>query len=386
MGVGLVDAAIPDVDHLLDEAKVLRAAAAVGLADDDVLGASRRTTAWDPAVECVASFVLRRRGDGGLPVGRDVFVVHATSSGWRMTRAADDPVLTGLAKVLTRRARVVSYKPGASCVVELGGDLLGKVVPPADVMALRAAFDELSRVAAIDPCAPAVPPVRLVDEDLGLLVMTRLPVLSMHRLLDPPTSAAVDGSRALGAAMGALHAHADARLPRHDIGDDVYEVRRCLSAVRAATPPTAARIEEMIERALALVAIGDRCLGPTHGALRTDQVLLAARHPVLVDLDGACTAPPERDLANLTAYLSWRAIRRPADAGALRAVAAAAQRGWTSSTAAPPLDSDRLRGWQVLSLLKIAGRRYRSLSIAEWPLVPKLLDEAARNLDMASSR
>ena len=101
---------------------------------------------------------------------------------------------------------------------------------------------------------------------------------------------------------------------------------------------------------------------------------------MLIDLDGACSAPAGRDLANLSAYLWWRSVRRPAEAATLVGMATAALRGWQTASGAAELDDRHSSAWRSLSLLKIAGRRYRTLAWSEWPLVPRLLDEAAIGL------
>jgi aminoglycoside phosphotransferase (APT) family kinase protein len=113
-----------------------------------------------------------------------------------------------------------------------------------------------------------------------------------------------------------------------------------------------------------------------HGAMRTDQFLIdgGSGGLVLIDLDGVCLAEPARDLGNLLAYLDWKAIRRPADAAWVERAGAAFQAGYATGRSVP---ADRVAVYRAGSLLKIAGRRYRSLTVPEWPLVPALLDAAA---------
>jgi len=237
-------------------------------------------------------------------------------------------------------------------------------------------------VASVDGRAPVVPAVHDSDHRVGLLVMARVPGRSLHDRLGPSATGALGACEALGAALAAMHDHVEVRLPGHHLADDVSEVHRCLPAVRAVAPAIAERLAELLHKAEARAAAeSERArLGPAHGALRTDQVLMTIDGPALVDLDSASLAPAERDLANLGAYLWWRSIRRPTEAGALHALADAARHGWAAAAGALPLDAACLRTWRALSLLKIAGRRYRNLTPAEWPLVPDLLDEAARCL------
>ena len=102
---------------------------------------------------------------------------------------------------------------------------------------------------------------------------------------------------------------------------------------------------------------------------------------MLLDLDGLTWAEPARDLGNLLGYLSWRALRRPAERRFLRAARAAVLDGYREHS--PGLDRDRLARYEAATLLKIAGRRFRSLQYAEWPRVPELLERAAALLPAA---
>ena len=113
---------------------------------------------------------------------------------------------------------------------------------------------------------------------------------------------------------------------------------------------------------------------PSHGSLRTDHVLLCRDAPALVDLDGWCAAEPARDIGNLFAYLRWRAIRQPQHGEVVKQVRQAAAEEYRR--AGGLLDEPGVAFFEAVSLLRIAGRRYRSLTVAEWPLVPALVDAA----------
>jgi Ser/Thr protein kinase RdoA (MazF antagonist) len=116
----------------------------------------------------------------------------------------------------------------------------------------------------------------------------------------------------------------------------------------------------------------------SHGALRTDQFLIDGRDLVLIDLDSYCWATPGRDMGNLLAYLDWRAIRRPEDATLVDEARHAFLEGYAA--VAPLPDSPWLAAFRAGSMLKIAGRRLRSLSFEEWELLSKLLDAARATL------
>jgi hypothetical protein len=74
------------------------------------------------------------------------------------------------------------------------------------------------------------------------------------------------------------------------------------------------------------------------------------------------------------AYLRWKAIRRPEQQAMIEQAGRAFLAGYRA--ARPELDDRQLACYQAASLLKIAGRRFRSLTVKEWPLVPRLLDAA----------
>jgi hypothetical protein len=113
-----------------------------------------------------------------------------------------------------------------------------------------------------------------------------------------------------------------------------------------------------------------------HGAMCTDQFLIDGEGGglVLIDLDGVCLAEPARDLGNLLAYLDWKAIRRPVAAELVERAGAAFMAGYADRL---PVPAERVAVHRAGSLLKIAGRRYRSLTVPEWPLVPRLVEAAA---------
>lgn len=379
-----IDAGLPSLERLLDVAAVQKAAVEGGKLGATTHSLRRKTTAWVPGVGCTATFEIRTDARGGRP--DDVLLVRATPTGWQFARAVDDPALPGLGPTLaghhpehsTGAMTIVSYKPGESCVVDLGQRRFAKVVPPERLGALRLAFDALGEVAARDPAAPGVPAVLSVDASLGILVMERVEGTPLHDLLSESPAAAKRSCEQLGSSLAAMHLHRNTPLDRRDVHDDDDEVRRCIAAATTVSPEIGNRLEALLDVATArALALPGGEIGPAHGVLRTDQAIVNDGRPVLVDLDGACAAPPERDLANLSAYLWWRSVRRPGDSGPLLAMADAAKLGWRHAPDAPRLDDEVARVWRALSLLKIAGRRYRNLTRAEWPLVPQLLDEAA---------
>jgi hypothetical protein len=120
----------------------------------------------------------------------------------------------------------------------------------------------------------------------------------------------------------------------------------------------------------------------SHGAYRADQVHISARGPVMIDLDSYCLAEPARDAANFLAYLRWRAIRGAVPGAAAAHVRDAFVDGYTNGSKGA-LSVERLRVFEAATLLKIAGRRCRSLSAHEWQHLPALIDTALDMLAVA---
>jgi aminoglycoside phosphotransferase (APT) family kinase protein len=116
----------------------------------------------------------------------------------------------------------------------------------------------------------------------------------------------------------------------------------------------------------------------SHGAFRTDQFMLRGDTLVMIDLDGYCWAEPARDIGNLFAYLEWRSVRQPRLAPFVGRARRSFLEGYASVREVP--DEYRIALFEAASMLKIAGRRYRSLSFREWPLVPRLVEAARARL------
>jgi hypothetical protein len=319
----------------------------------------------------------------------------ASGRGWRMP--VDDPGLPGLAEaadpgavarlldgvVAVQRCQVVPvrHRPGQRAVlrydIETGSGplvLFGKVVRDGAAQ-LANAFDRLHEWGRAGP-GPFVPAPVMLVERLGLVILPLVDGRPLHAFaFDATTSTAElsEAFRAVGRAVAGLHRGPppeDSVQPR----DDVDELERQAVALRAADPALASRWTGIMERLEAMDS-SPVSLVPSHGALRTDQVVLSPQGPALLDLDSFCAARPARDLGNLLAYLRWRAMRRPADAAAAAIGRGALLEGYAEVASGPdPADLDRHEG---LSLLKIAARRYRNLDVDEWPLIPDLVDAAA---------
>ena len=112
----------------------------------------------------------------------------------------------------------------------------------------------------------------------------------------------------------------------------------------------------------------------SHGTMRTDQFLLQGDRLAMIDLDSYCWANPARDLGNFLAYLCWKAIRQREHAHFIERAGQAFLEGYFSVQG--DIDERWLSVYQAASLLKIAGRRFRSLTYLEWPLTIHLIQLA----------
>jgi Phosphotransferase enzyme family len=395
------DPALGDLSVVIDPA----AAATVLTAAFDgstVRSPRRRDTKYRPLERCEATYDLELVALGGTR-RRSIGVVTVTVAGVAARRFDDDPGLPSLAEALDPErmaARLagpvpgltgcapspVRYKPGARCVLryrlttrtgprELFGKLLAGGVDAqlATVAALRAA--------AGGEGMPAVLPVTAAWPDLGLLVQPAVEGgAELHERAFDPAVPETERLRMLGSAghgLAALHGADLPGVPSVTHADDLAELRGYLAPVGQLDPALGERYAAVLDRVEAAGGAGAaQPVAAGHGAMRTDQFLIDGEGGglVLIDLDGVCLAEPARDLGNLLAYLDWKAIRRPTDAAWVERVGAAFLAGYATGRS---VAADRVAVYRAGSLLKIAGRRYRSLTVPEWPLVPALVDAAS---------
>ncbi|MEY2477766.1 MAG: hypothetical protein QOG87_3081 [Actinomycetota bacterium] len=379
-----LDPRLPGLDELFDTRRA--AALFAQIWRSEIMDCRLLGTRYEPGVSCVATYEI---------APRDIGVVELTPDGCGVRSYVDDPGLPGLAEaadpdavallldgaVDVRQCSVtpVRYVPGQRAVLRYDVDtpsgpvvLYAKVVR-AGVTALATAFTELHRRAR-SGFGPFVPDPTVVHEGIELLVLPAVEGRSLHALaFDPALSPLqrADAFRATGRAVARLHAGPP---PATTVtsADDVSALDRSVDALRAIDPALAERWDGVLAE-LASMEVAPAPVVPSHGALRTDQIVMAPDGPALLDLDGYCAAPAACDLGNLLAYLRWRAMRRPDDAEMAALGREAMLTGYEELAPAPHIDVARYEG---LSLLKIAARRYRNLNATEWPLVPDLVDAA----------
>jgi len=178
-----------------------------------------------------------------------------------------------------------------------------------------------------------------------------------------------------GAYTGVLHASGVPSEKRRTFKDEMDDLHEYSEMVTKVNPKFGTRFEEAIAEVLARAKdLSEPAMVPSHGALRTDQFIIQNDYLVMIDLDGFCQANPARDVGNFLAYLCWKAIRQPEHASFVERAGQAFLKGYLETGG--NLDDRWLILYQAASLLKIAGRRFRSLTFIEWPLVKHLLDAA----------
>src|SRR6185503_9352717 len=178
-----------------------------------------------------------------------------------------------------------------------------------------------------------------------------------------------------GRALGVFHNNSTAPSETKTVYDDLQDLHEYTVIIAKVRPDMAVKYEEVIQQILTKVGhFKEPKPVASHGAMRTDQYILQGDRLAMIDLDSYCWANPARDLGNFLAYLCWKAIRQPEHAEFIERAGRAFLEGYL--TVQGDIDKRWLSVYQAASLLKIAGRRFRSLTFLEWPLVIHLIQAA----------
>ena len=185
-----------------------------------------------------------------------------------------------------------------------------------------------------------------------------------------------------GRALGVFHTNSTAPGETKTVYDDLQDLNEHTLIIAKVEPELATKYEEVIQQINTKVNhLKEPKPVASHGAMRTDQFLLQGDRLAMIDLDGYCWANPARDLGNFLAYLCWKAIRQPEHAEFIERAGRDFLEGYL--TVQGDVDKRWLSVYQAASLLKIAGRRFRSLTYKEWPLVIHLIQAAGLYLSEA---
>lgn len=372
----------------------------VGLVEDLVATEARpggvHQVRWDPNRSTRVAF---ERPDG------EVAVVEVGTDGMTRSSLVDDPALPGLRTVLDAaacaerfamlldgrlrrcRAEVVSYRPGSRCVVRCTvQDGAGSRTYYVKVLAHG--FEEYveaheTLAAALGDGLPALlgcwPDLRAVvtEQASGRTLSAVLGAEDDLPLARTALAVSLGGllARVHGAPAGPLVGRRTATVEA-----ELAELAGYLPVAWHADPAFGLSMSWALE-SLRQAPPASTPVVLSHGSFRSGQVLVEDTRLALLDLDSACLGAPERDLGNALAYLDWQRLRRNPQAAA--ELPEAFLTGYLDRGGR--MDRDALSWWHAAALLKIAGRRYRSLDTGTWAAVPRLVSLATTLLELRRS-
>lgn len=372
---------------------------------------------YHPAKRCVTTYEMEVKLPDA-PLDQTIGVMEFTPDGvaprhylndprmpWLLTATDPDEMLrrfcaivdpTGLCGDEMEMINIepVRYKPGLHCVFRYtlktpsGNQVFYGKMFSKNIDYLIEIIDKLHRVSELNPEMPRIPQPVAYWPEMNMVIQPA--VASGIEFTKFAYDAAYDVSvreewmQKAGATLAAFHQSpvpGELKTIQDDI-NDLHEYTEMMSRVK---PELADRFEEAIQQIIHKI---DNKAEPAptagHGAMRTDQFILQGSRLAIIDLDGYCRSNPARDLGNFLAYLCWKAIRQPEQGQYVERVGRRFLEGYLEIQ--PDIDEHWLSIYQAASLLKIAGRRFRSLTFLEWPLVIHLIDAAFATLkeDMGS--
>ena len=293
------------------------------------------------------------------------------------------PGYNGQAKLL--EIFPVRYKPGLHCVIRYtvetpaGKEMFYGKSFSGNAERLMETLIDLHKCSQENPDMPLISSPVAVWPEMEMILQAAVPngIEFTHFVYDQNYEASVRESWMVkgGRALGVFHNNSTAPSETKTIYDDLRDLHEYTLIIAKVQPDLATKYEEVIQEIITKV---DHFIEPksvaSHGAMRTDQYILQGDRLAMIDLDSYCWANPARDLGNFLAYLCWKAIRQPEHAQFVERAGRAFLEGYLSVQ--EDIDERWLSVYQAASLLKIAGRRFRSLTYLEWPLVIHLIHAA----------
>ena len=272
----------------------------------------------------------------------------------------------------------VRYAPGLRCVIRYtlqthsGKEVFYGKSFSGHAERLMNALNDLHKSSEENPDMPAISAPVAVWPEMEMILQTAVPdgIEFTQFIYDPAyeVSEREDWIVKAGRAMGVFHNNSTAPSETKTVYDDLKDLNEYTVIIAKVRPDLAVKYEEVIQ--LILIKV-DHFKEPkplaSHGAMRTDQFMLQGDRLAMIDLDSYCWANPARDLGNFLAYLCWKAIRQPEHAEFIERAGRTFLEGYL--TVQGDIDERWLSVYQAASLLKIAGRRFRSLTYREWPLI-----------------
>jgi aminoglycoside phosphotransferase (APT) family kinase protein len=279
----------------------------------------------------------------------------------------------------------VRYKPGLHCVIRYtvetpsGNKMFYGKSFSGNAEQLMNTITDLHRSSRENPDMPLISVPVAIWPDMEMILQTAVPsgVEFTHFIYDQQYDASVRESWVVkaGRALGVFHNSSTAPSETKTVYDDLKDLHEYTLIIAKIKPDLAVKYEEVIQQILTKVnQFQEPKPVASHGAMRTDQFILQGDRLAIIDLDSYCWANPARDLGNFLAYLCWKAIRQPEHAQFVERAGRSFLQGYLSVH--EDIDEKWLSVYQAASLLKIAGRRFRSLTFLEWPLVIHLIQAA----------
>ena len=279
----------------------------------------------------------------------------------------------------------VRYKPGLHCVIRYtvetpaGKEMFYGKSFSGNAEQLMKALMDLHHSSQENPEMPLISaPVAVWPEmEMILQAAVRDGIEFTQFIYDPAyeVSEREDWMVKAGRALGVFHNNSTAPSETKTVYDDLQDLHEYTVIIAKVRPDMAVKYEEVIQQILTKVGhFKEPKPVASHGAMRTDQYILQGDRLAMIDLDSYCWANPARDLGNFLAYLCWKAIRQPEHAEFIERAGRDFLEGYL--TVQGDIDKRWLSVYQAASLLKIAGRRFRSLTFLEWPLVIHLIQAA----------
>jgi aminoglycoside phosphotransferase (APT) family kinase protein len=279
----------------------------------------------------------------------------------------------------------VRYKPGLRCVIRYtvempsGKEMFYGKTFSGNAERLMKTITDLHKSSQENPDMPLISSPVAVWPEIEMILQAAVPdgIEFTHFAYDQRQEASVreEWMFKAGRALGVFHNDSTAPSETKTIFDDLGDLREFPLIMAKIEPDLATKYEEVIQQINTKVNhFKESKAVASHGAMRTDQFILQGDRLALIDLDSYCWANPARDLGNFLAYLCWKAIRQPEHAQFVERAGRAFLEGYLSVQ--DDIDEKWLSVYQAASLLKIAGRRFRSLTYLEWPLVIHLIHAA----------
>jgi hypothetical protein len=284
----------------------------------------------------------------------------------------------------------VRYTPGLRCVIRYtvqtssGNKMFYGKSFAGNAERLMKTITDLHQSSQEDPDMPLISSPVTVWPELEMILQAAVPngIEFTHFIYDQRYDASVRESwlRKAGRVLGVFHNNSTAPSETKTVYDDVRDLQEYTVIIGKIRADLAAKYEEVIQHINTKVGqFQEPKAVASHGTMRTDQFLLQGDRLAMIDLDSYCWANPARDLGNFLAYLCWKAIRQPEHTQFVERAGRAFLEGYLSVH--EDIDERWLSVYQAASLLKIAGRRFRSLTYLEWPLIIHLVQLAGLYLN-----